>query len=192
MTKIQLKTLAVLLAVIFCPATGGARAAELAGVQMPNQMTVDNAQLTLNGLALRTASLLHFHVYVVGLYLDRPSQDPQAIIESPQVKLLHFVFLRDVDATKSRRSWQKSLARNCQAPCSLSPSEVAQFLSHVPAMRKGDTADVLFTPRGVDFAVNGHSLGWVTDPTFARVILMGFVGPQASPTGVRQGILGLS
>jgi Chalcone isomerase-like len=192
MTKIQLKTLTLLLAIVFCLATRSARAAELAGIQMPNQMTVDEAQLTLNGLALRTVSLLHFRVYVVGLYLVRPSHDAQAIIESPQVKLLHFVFLRDVDAAKSRRSWQNSLARNCQAPCSVPPDEVAQFLSRVPAMSKGDIANVLFTPRGVDFAVNGRSLGWVTDPTFARVILTGFVGPRASPPGVREGILGLS
>jgi hypothetical protein len=181
-----------LFAVVFCLATGGARAAELAGVQMPNYKTMDGTQLTLNGLALRTVSLLHLRVYVVGLYLSRPSHDGQAILESPQVKLLRFVFLRDIDATKARQSWRKSLARNCQAPCSLPPDEVAQFLSRVPAMREGDIAEVLFARAGVDFAVNGHSLGGVTDPTFARVILLGFVGPNASPAAVREGILGLN
>jgi hypothetical protein len=192
MTKIPFRPQALLLAFVLCLTTGAARAAELAGVQMPNYKTVDGTRLTLNGLALRTVSLLHLRVYVVGLYLNRPSHDAQTIIESPQVKLLRFVFLRDVDAAKARQSWRKSLARNCQAPCSLPPDEVAQFLSRVPAMHKGDIADVLFTPTGVDFAVNGHSLGWVTDPTFARVILMGFVGPHTSPAAVREGILGLS
>ncbi|WP_459675733.1 chalcone isomerase family protein [Acidisoma sp. 7E03] len=168
-----------------------ATAAELDGIQMPNQTYVDDTRLTLNGLALRTATMLNLHVYVVGLYLTQPNHDADAIIASPAPKLLRFVFKRDVDEDKVRGTWRKSLERNCQAPCSLPAAEVAQFLSRVPAMHAGDVVEVLFTQRGVDFTVNGRSLGEVTDPTLCRVILLGYIGPDASPRLVRDAILGL-
>ena len=34
----------------------------------------------LNGLGLRTATMLKVKVYVIGLYLENKSSDPQAII----------------------------------------------------------------------------------------------------------------
>lgn len=168
-----------------------AQAAELDGIQMPNQAYVDDTRLALNGLALRTATMLNLHVYVVGLYLTQPSHDADAIIASSTPKLLRFVFKRDVDVDKVRDSWRKSLERNCQAPCSLPEAEVAQFLSRVPAMHAGDVVEVLFTAQGVTFSVNGHPLGEVTDPTLCRVILLGYIGPDASPRLVRDAILGL-
>ncbi|HTI00689.1 MAG TPA: chalcone isomerase family protein [Acidisoma sp.] len=171
--------------------TSAARAAELDGITMPDHMVVDGTPLILNGMALRTASLLRVRVYVVGLYLQQPGHDTERIVGSSQVKLLHFVFLHDVSAAKARASWRNSLARNCPAPCRLRPDEVAQFLASIPAMRAGYTADVLFVPRRVDFIVNGRSLGQVTDPIFARVILLCYIGPQAKPAAVRNGVLGL-
>ena len=50
-------------------------AAELAGVVMPEQVTVDGKTLVLNGLGLREATFLRVDVYVAGLYLEEKSQD---------------------------------------------------------------------------------------------------------------------
>lgn len=187
----RLRALPLLLLACGCLGGTAARAAELDGVQMPNHQEVDDTRLALNGLALRTATLLNLHVYVVGLYLAQPSHDAEAILTSPAPKLLRFVFKRDVDAEKARSSWRHSLERNCVAPCRLPTAEVAQFLSQVPAMRAGDVVDVLFTGEDVTFSVNGRKIGEVTDPTLSRVILLGYIGPNASPPLVRDAILGL-
>jgi len=189
--KTSWRFLVVFMALFFSGSATDARAAELSGVRMADSQTVDGAHLTLNGLALRTASLLHLRVYVVGLYLEQPSHDANTIIDSSGTKLLRFVFLRNVDAMKARNSWRKAFVRNCQEPCKLPVTEVAQFLSRVPAMHKGDIADVLFDARGIDFRVNGRSLGEVTDSNFAHVILLCYVGPHATPAAVKDGVLGL-
>ncbi|MCB8876867.1 chalcone isomerase family protein [Acidisoma silvae] len=165
-------------------------AAQLNGVTFPDRVSAGSAELTLNGVALRTASVLRVPVYVAGLYLEHPSHDADFVVTSSQVKLLRFVFLRDVGQPKVRKTWQRSLAESCVSPCYLSPNDVAQFLGRVPAMHKGDVADVLFTPHGADFTVNSRDLGWVTDPNFARVILLSYIGPAASSPAVRKGILG--
>ncbi|MCB8876035.1 chalcone isomerase family protein [Acidisoma silvae] len=169
-----------------------AHAAELAGVQMPDHKVVDGVPLTLNGMALRTYSVLGIHIFVAGLFLSEPSHDADEIMASPEPKLLRFVFLHDVDAEQGRKSWVRSLNDNCQAPCHLPSDEVAKFLASVPPMNKGDTVDIRFDNRGIDFTVNGRSLGEVTDPLLAHVILRGYIGPEANPATVRDGILGLN
>jgi hypothetical protein len=169
-----------------------ASAAELAGVQMPDHKVVEGVPLTLNGMGLRTYSVLNIHIFVAGLFLSEPSHDAEAIMASPEPKLLRFVFLHDVDEQKARNSWEKSLAVNCEAPCHLPSGEVAKFLASVPAMNKGDVVDILFNHQTADFTVNGRSIGLVTDPVLAHVILRGYIGPDASPPAVRDGMLGLN
>jgi len=180
----------VVLAVSLSLTSLAARAAVLAGVDLPDHLTAAGVELTLNGAALRTATIFRLPVYVAGLYLKQPTHDAQQIVASPQPKLLRFVFLRNIGVDKVRNAWRQSLDRNCTTPCQLPDGEVSEFINRLPAVKTGETADVVFTPQGVDFAVNGHSLGWVTDPVFVRVILLGYVGPHASSPSVRNGILG--
>jgi hypothetical protein len=57
------------------------------GVTFPGEKVIEGKTLTLNGVAYRKALGL-VKVYAVGLYLEKPSQDPQEVIESEQVKYL--------------------------------------------------------------------------------------------------------
>ena len=84
------------------------------------------------------------------------------------------------------------LERNCAAPCRLPANSVARFLAAIPSIHKGDTNTLLFTPRGVEFFINGRSLGQITNPDFKQVILppspsLGHVRRQPSEG---EGILG--
>jgi hypothetical protein len=78
---------------------------------------------------------LRVHVYVAGLYLERRTPDPNAIVGSSQPKLPRFVFLRDVDAEDARKSWREALDRNCPAPCSLT----ADGNHSQPTLQTGDS-----------------------------------------------------
>ena len=84
-------------AIPFFVLTTMAAAAELDGVVMPDKQDIAGHHLVLNGLGLRTYSLLRVHIYVAGLYLERRTTDPAAILVSNQPKMLRFVFLRDVE-----------------------------------------------------------------------------------------------
>jgi len=158
---------------------------------MPDQLTVDGTSLYLNGIGLRTFPLFGIHIYVAGLYLQRPSEDPETIIRSGEMKLLEVRFLRDVDAEDARDSWRDSFEQNCKAPCYLDPKDVQQFLASVPSVRKGDTGSLLFTQHGLLVTFNGRLMGDITDQHFANVVLTTFIGPVPPTPRLKRELLGL-
>jgi hypothetical protein len=185
-TAAQALTVLVLLAGGAMPAA----AAALNGVSLPDSVTAAGQPLMLNGIGLRTYSVLGIRIYVAGLYLQQRSNDPAAILRSPGVKLLDFRFLRDVDASDARHSWQQGLQDNCRPPCSLPAQEVAQFLAAVPSVHRGDSSTLLFAPGRLDITVNGRAYGTVTDPLFAQVVLSNFIGPVPSSPSLKRALLG--
>ncbi len=158
-----------------------AHAANLDGVSLPDTQWSNGKQLLLNGIALRTYSVFNIHIYVAGLYLEHPSHDPDAIMDSPEIKLLDLRFVHDVDADDARRAWQDGFEQNCKAPCRLDPSTVRQFIAAVPSIEKGDETTLLFTPSGVAVTTNGRPMGRITDPQFSQTILATFIGAPPTP-----------
>lgn len=77
-------------------------------------------------------------IYVAGLYVQHPSTDANAILASPEVKLLTIKFQHDVSAEDSRTAWREGFDDNCMAPCHLDPDSVSRFLAAMAAMRAGD------------------------------------------------------
>ena len=177
-------------AIPFFVSTAMAAAAELDGVVMPDKQDIAGHHLVLNGLGLRTYSLLRIHIYVAGLYLERRTTDPAAILVSNQPKMLRFVFLRDVSAEDARKSWREALDRNCPAPCRLPANSIERFLAAIPSVHSGDTNTLLFTGRGVEFFINGQSAGRIENPDFKQVILSTFIGPSPTSEEVKAGLLG--
>lgn len=169
--------------------SGSAAAAQLAGVAFPDAVTLDGTELHLNGVALRTYSWLRINIYVAGLYLEHPSHDAEAILKSPEKKLLVVQFVHDVDAKHAREVWSEGFEKNCRAPCHLAPSDVERFLDAVPAMSAGDRSTLAFTRAGLEIAMNGHTLGTITDPVFSRAVLATFIGPEPPTARLKRELL---
>ena len=91
-----------------------AHAAELDEVSFPDQATVGGKAVVLNGMGLRTATMLKVKVYVIGLYLENRSNDPQAIIASSGNKRIVMQFIRDVSADKLRGGWTAAFQDNAK------------------------------------------------------------------------------
>ncbi len=168
-----------------------ALAADLDGVSMPEMRMVNGTQMRLNGIGLRTFSVLGIRIYVAGLYLERRSDNPDAILRSRDTKLLDIRFLRDVGAEDARKAWQESLEQNCKAPCYLDPRDMQRFLAAVPSVRKGDETTLLFTSKGAHVTFNGRPMGDIPDPQFAEVMLATFIGPEPSTPRLKRELLGL-
>jgi hypothetical protein len=167
-----------------------AHAAELDGVAMSDVLQVAGGEMRLNGIGLRTYSFLGIPIYVAGLYLERRTDNSDAILQSPDRKLLSIRFLRDVDAEHGRQAWRDGLQSNCTAPCSLDPSGVERFLGEIPAVHKGDESTLLFTPRGVEITLNRRPIGNIADPHFAQVMLATFIGPAPPTPRLKRELLG--
>ena len=168
-----------------------AHAADLEGVSMPDARVVDGTQMRLNGIGLRTFSVLGIRIYVAGLYLERRNGDPETILHSQERKLLDIRFLRDVDAVDARKAWQEGFEQNCKPPCYLDPRDMQRFLAAVPSVHKGDDSTLLFTPRGVHVTLNGRLMGDIADPHFAALMLATFIGSVPPTPRLKRELLGL-
>jgi len=158
------------------------RAAEVDGVQLPSTLQADGKTLQLNGFGLRTYSILGIHIYVVGLYLEHPSTDADAILRSHDTKMLIVKFERNISAESARDAWRTGLNNNCPMPCRLDPADVASFLASVPAMHAGESYAILFTADGATVTADGSPVGTISKRPFARALLATFLGrAPASP-----------
>ena len=181
----------LILAIVALTTLSAARAAELEGVSMPDARMVDGTPMRLNGIGLRTFSILGIRIYVAGLYLERRSDNPDVILHSPDRKLLDIRFLRDVGAEDARKAWKDAFEQNCKAPCYLDPRDVERFLAALPSVHRGDESTLLFTTRGVAVTFNGRPMGDITDPHFAEVMLGTFIGSEPPTPRLKRELLGL-
>ena len=168
-----------------------ARATDFAGISMPEVRVTDGAEMRLNGIGLRTYSVLGIPIYVAGLYLERRSDNPDAILHSLERKLLDVRFLRDVGAEDARTAWRDAFKQNCKTPCYLDPGDVQRFLAALPSVHKGDASTLLFTPKGVVVTFNGQPMGEITDRHFAEVMLGTFIGSEPPTPRLKRELLGL-
>jgi hypothetical protein len=167
------------------------RAAVLSGVTMPDSRVVDGTRLVLNGIGLRTYSILGIKIYVAGLYLTQRSSNAESILNSPEPKVLDIRFLRDVDAEEAHKSWRNGFANNCRPPeCSVDQRDVEEFISRVPAVHDGDESRIVFTARGARLTLNGQPMGTINDPHFAQVLLRTFLGPAPPTARLKRELLG--
>jgi hypothetical protein len=176
-------------AAAFCTLSA-AQAANLDGVSLPDVRVTNGTQMRLNGIGLRTYSILGIRIYIAGLYLERQNADANMILRSPEMKLLDIRFLRDVDAEDARKAWRDGFEQNCRPPCYLDPHDVQRFLAAVPSMHRGDESTLLFTSKGVRLTLNGQPVGDISDPHFAETILATFIGPEPPTPRLKRELLG--
>jgi hypothetical protein len=166
------------------------RAAEMAGVSMSDSSSIEGTQLVLNGIGLRTYSILGVHIYVAGLYLQTPSHDANEILRSSERKMLQIHFLHDVDVSDARNAWRTGLLENCASPCKLSPDTVARFLAALQPIHSGEDVTLLFGHDGLTAFDDGHLIGRVPDLVFSEAMLASFIGLHPATTRLKQELLG--
>ncbi len=174
---------------IVVPFGFGAHAAALDDVQVPDTQQVNGKTLYLNGFGRRTFSALGIRIYIASLYLEHFNSNPDAIIRSPETKLLVIKFERGVSAEDARSTWRKNLDLSCTAPCRLNPEDIEKFLFGIPAMHAGDVFHLLFKAGAAIVDVNGHQIGMIPKPQFAEAMLASFLGPNTDLPKLRQELL---
>ena len=183
---LAIATAAVLVALV---APSPVRASTLAGVDLPDRATVGGKTLVLNGLGLRTATFLKVKVYVIGLYLERESNDAKAIIESSESKRIQMHFVRDVTAEDGREALMKGFEDNYEDVASIS-GEIATFDASVRDMKTGDTMVLDFSGDTVDILINGTEIDVVKGKPFQQALLGIWLGPRPIDDDLKEGILG--
>lgn len=161
-----------------------------AGVTMPDTVQVDGKTLQLNGLGVREATVMNVDVYVAGLYLEKPSKNPQEVITSDQAKRLVLFFVRDVDREDMVNAWNEGFQKNKAKGLD---AELKKLNAMMTGMKEGQRLSLTYIPgTGTQVAVDGKPQGTIEGADFARVVFSIFVGPMPPNPGLKQGLLGVS
>ena len=166
-----------------------ARAATLAEVSLPDDATVGDKTVVLNGLGLRTATMLKVKVYVIGLYLESKSSDPQAIIASGESKRIAMHFVHKVTAKELRGGWTEGFEDNTKDVAGIK-DEIAKFNASMRDVKSGDSMVLDFSGDRVDVLINDTRIDSVTGEAFARALLAIWLGPKPPNEALKRGILG--
>jgi hypothetical protein len=168
-----------------------AMAGELAGVTLPDQVTVEGRILQLNGMGLREATILRLGVYVAGLYLEARSSDATQIIGSEGAKRLVLHFVRDVARGRLVDAWNEGLAKSAGPGLAALQDRVAALNGWMVDVRAGDTLAFTQVPgRGVVVEVKGATRGTLTGADFARALWGIWFGAEPPNAGLKKGLLG--
>ncbi len=168
-----------------------ARAATLEGVTFPDTYAVEGKTLVLNGMGLRTLTILNVRVYVAGLYLAQRSHDPQQILSAPTPKVLLLQFLRSGSKEQVAGQFRAGEERNCAAG-GCDPADQSDFdrmVAAAPAAKAGDTFTFIITPGGVRFYADNALLFQSNKADLGRLILLGFIGNRPPSEDLRKSLL---
>jgi len=164
-------------------------AATLAGISFPEQATVAGKTVALNGLGVRTATMLKVKVYVIGLYLESKSSDPQSIIASAGNKRIAMHFVHDVSADKLRGGWTEGFEDNAADVTGIE-DEIRKFNASMRDVKSGDSMVLDFYDDSVDVLINDTRIDSVAGKTFQQALLAIWLGRKPPNEELKQGILG--
>ncbi|XXJ19524.1 chalcone isomerase family protein [Desulfovibrio caledoniensis] len=167
-----------------------ARAAELAGVTLPDSVEVGAQKLALNGIALREKFIID--VYVAGLYLTEKSSDPEVILRKETPRMMVMRFVRDVDAKAIREAWIDGLEANVENITPELRDKFDQLNDMMADIKDGQEMGFTYDPAtGTDVMVAGQPKGGIPGKDFADAILATWIGPKPGPGKTfKQQILG--
>jgi len=169
-------------------------AAEIAGVTFDDRISLNESKqiLTLNGAGLRQK--FFFDIYAAGLYLEKTSQDVDAILNDSGSKLLvmHILY----DSIKQEKmisstldSFKDNLSENDFA--NLSP-RINSFIKQYQSLKAGDILIYDYTPnKGTRFSINNQLKGITMGADFNTALLKIWLGKDPASDSLKDALLGL-
>ena len=173
------------LVVIASPA--GAR--EVAGVKVPDTVTVEGKPLKLNGAGIRKKFVIK--VYVGALFVEAASTDPNAIIGSDQIKSVHLYFLRDVGREKILEAFREGFEKNSAPPklAALNAS-LQQAASAIQDLKEGAEFVVTYLPgKGTTLGTKGGKEVTVAGKDFADALFRNWIGTYPADDDLKEQML---
>ena len=170
----------IALALSLTLAAVAAEARTVAGVNLPDSVSVNNQNLVLNGAGIRKK--LFIKVYVGALYLTAKQSDAAGVItaDSPRRMLLHFLF--GVSKDQISEAWEEGLRDNTPNASAEVKANFTKLVSWMEPIDKGKQLVFTYVPgSGTIVEVNGVAKGTLPGKATADAILATWVGPKPGP-----------
>lgn len=165
------------------------RASTLADVTLPDTVQVGGRTLVLNGLGLRKKFVVK--VYVAGLYLEKKSSDPSAILKDDAPKRIVMHFVRSVSKSQIVDAYDESFENNAPDAKKTMKAEIDQFFGALEPLNDGDEMALTYVPgTGTTLAIKGKEKLTIVAPAFAQALFSVWLGPKPPNADLKKGLLG--
>lgn len=183
--------LAILLLVAALAAAAPAGAAEVSGIEIPDQVRLDDQTLILNGAGVRRK--FFFRIYVGALYLPRATTDAQQAITMPGPKrvLMHFIY-DELTREQIVEAWKDGFDANLTTEqLQALDDAINRFNELFTAVASGDELYIDYLPgEGTRVMLNGVTRGIVDGEALAQAVLRIFLGEDPADSSLKRGMLG--
>ncbi|HEY7573775.1 MAG TPA: chalcone isomerase family protein [Thermoanaerobaculia bacterium] len=182
------KTLALSLALLLA-FTLTATAAQVAGVNVTDTVTIDGKPLKLNGAGLRKRSL--FKVYVAALYVETPSKDAGAVLADNGIKSMQLHMLRDVKSKAITDAIGDGFQRNSKDQVPKLQPRLDSLAKMLPDLSEGDVVTLTWIPdKGTVVNARGTDRGTIEGRDFADALFAVWLGPDPVQDDLKAALLG--
>lgn len=175
---------------------GIAHGAEVAGVKLPDRTRVDagGPELVLNGAGLRTRFFIK--VYAAGLYLEKKSQTPAAVLALAGPKRVAMHLLRDLSAQQILEAVHDGIdANNSPAERETLKPQLGEFdvvMTELGPIKKGDVVTLDYLPgAGTVVTMNGQAKGKpIAGEALYQALLRVWLGDSPVQEDLKKELLG--
>ena len=164
---------------------------KIAGVDVPQSVTIEDKALVLNGAGIRKK--LFIKVYVGSLYLNAKQTAVGKILADPGAKSIVMNFLyKEVSNKKLVDGWNKGFTDNSTAKeIKALQDRINQFNALFSTVRKGDELRLDYLPgEGTQVKLNGTLKGSVPGEDFSKALLKIWLGDKPADENLRDAMLG--
>jgi hypothetical protein len=164
-------------------------ATSLAGVTLPDKVQAAGATLVLNGQGVRTKFMIK--VYIAGLYLERKSSDPSAIIKAEAPKRMVMQFVHGASKSQMADAFAEGFDHNAPDAKKTMKADIDRLLGALEPVKDGDQMVFTYVPgTGTTLAIKGQEKLTVGGPGFGQALFSVWLGPKPPNADLKKGLLG--
>lgn len=167
-------------------------AKEIGGKKLPDNLTINNANLILNGAGV--IKKFFFKVYAIGLYLDKKSKDPKQILSDDKTMAIRMHFIRDgINRDKIVDAWQDGFEKNSKQLQDKLKSRFDKFCSFFSdEVKENDIFQFEYLPgTGTKILINGQQKGIIEGNDFKKMLFGIWLGEDPRDDDVKDEMLGI-
>jgi hypothetical protein len=173
---------------------GGAATVEVGGVALEDRVTVAGKPLQLNGAGIRYKAV--FKVYTAGLYVEKPANTTNGLLDQPGPKRMSITMLRDIDSAELGKLFARGMEDNMEKGsfAKLIPGvlRMSQVFTNHKVLKTGETFVLDWIPgTGTVLTVKGQVEGEpFREPEFFEALMRIWLGPKPADWQLKDALLG--
>jgi len=177
---------------VFTCLTSPISAEVVAGIDIPDTLSVSGQTLQLNGAGVRTVTFVFVPIkaYVASFYSPSPLRSSEAVQASPGPLQFNFTFLQGASQGQVTDAWNAQFKASVTVTYPTLGQDQAEFVAFFGALNKGTVHTVQFVGDETRILENGLMKGSIPGREFQRAFLSMWFGSVPVMSSLKTDLLG--